>query len=138
MIVKDVMHKNIVCVGIDTPLAKLARTMRDENIGAVPVLESENLVGIVTDRDACCRGLGSTAGVSKLTAEDVMTKPVHVCRENDELETALNTMRVSKVRRLPVMDANDNLCGMLTLDDVVEKSGMILAGNALRVLAVQN
>ncbi len=138
MIVKDVMHKTVVCVGIHTPLAKLARTLRDENIGAVPVLDSENLVGIVTDRDACCRGLGSTEGVSKLTAEDVMSKPVHVCREDDELESALNTMRVSKVRRLPVLDTNDNLSGMLTLDDVVEKSGMILAGNALRVLAVQN
>ncbi len=138
MKVKSAMHHGLVAVKWDLPLSEVAGKMRDHNIGAVPVLKDKILVGIVTDRDVCCRGLGSSGNASGATAMDVMSKPVQVCHEEDELNHAVELMREFNVRRLPVFDRNEKLSGMLSLDDLATNVGMIVSGNALRTLAIHD
>src|SRR6185437_10995633 len=103
MKVKDVMHRGVEWVEPETPITEIARKMRDEDIGAVPVGENDRLVGMVTDRDIVCRGLANGKDVAKLTVGRVMTKPIVYCRAKDKLEAAAKIMEKKGVRRLPVI-----------------------------------
>jgi CBS domain-containing protein len=138
MKVKDVMHKGVTWVAPATPLSKIARKMRTEDIGAVPVGENDRLVGMVTDRDICCRGLGNGRDIKKLTARDVMTKPILYCTTDQDVKAAIAVMKKSKVRRLPVINAKKRMVGMLSLGDISAKSTRETSGIALKALAAHH
>ena len=101
MKVREVMHKGATWVKPSISVSKLARKMRQEDIGAVPVGENDRLIGMVTDRDICCRGAGNSRDISLLTARDVMSKPILYCEADQDVQTAVRAMRKAKVRRLP-------------------------------------
>ena len=119
MKVKEAMHKGVDWVSPDTPVAELAKLMRDHDIGAIPIGENDQLIGIVTDRDIVCKGLTQDifdAGRAK--ARDVMTIGIHCCREDDDLGKAVRHMEELQVRRLPVINKNKRMVGILSLGDV--------------------
>jgi len=118
MKVKRAMHKGATWISPDTPLLEIARTMKEQDIGALPVGENDRLIGMVTDRDIVCRGLAKGGGLSKLTARDVMTKGIAYCREESDIEEALELMERKKVRRLPVIDDGKRMVGILSLGDI--------------------
>src|SRR5262245_33173787 len=118
MKVKDVMHRGVTWVEPGTSIKDVARMMRDDDIGSVPVGENDRLVGIVTDRDIICRGIADGADIATLTAGDVMSKPIIYCRAEDDLEQAVRIMEKNKIRRLPVIDNDKRLTGMLALGDI--------------------
>jgi CBS domain-containing protein len=132
MKVKDVMHRGVSWVEPTTSVREIARMMRDNDIGSVPVGENDRLVGIVTDRDIICRGIADGADVSVLGARDVMSKPIIYCRADDDLETALRIMEKNRIRRLPVIDKDKRLAGMLALGDISEIGGQDMAGEVMR------
>jgi CBS domain-containing protein len=138
MKVKDIMHKGAVWVRPDTALTKVARKMRSDDIGAIPVGENDRLIGMVTDRDICCRGLGNGRDPHLLTARDVMSKSIIYCRADQKVEDAVVTMRKAKVRRLPVIDENRRLVGMLGLGDIAAKAAARTANTALKALAAHH
>ena len=138
MNVRDIMHKGAVWVKPDITLQKLARRMRKDDIGAIPVGENDRLIGMVTDRDICCRGLVKGRDAEQLTARDVMTKPIVYCRADQTVEEAVSVMRKAKVRRLPVIDENHRLVGMLGLGDVAAKAAQKTANMALKTLAAHH
>jgi CBS domain-containing protein len=119
MQVKEAMHKGVEWASPDTPLREIARLMRQHDVGAIPIGENDKLVGMVTDRDIVCKGL-ATNGFDFATAKarDVMTKGIHTCRAEDELEAAVRHMQDLKVRRLPVIDRGRRMVGILSLGDV--------------------
>jgi CBS domain-containing protein len=118
MKVKDAMHTGVAWVSPETTLAKVARKMRDEDVGAIPVGEADRLIGMVTDRDIVCRGLVDGKDPKTLTAADVMTKGIVYCRMDDEIDNAIEAMKKNKIRRLTVLDGNKRMVGMLSLGDV--------------------
>jgi CBS domain-containing protein len=118
MKVKSAMHKGVVWVKPDTPLLEVAKKMKQEDIGALPVGENDKLVGMVTDRDIVCRGIAMGKDIAKMTANDVMTKGVSWCKEDSDMEEALDMMEKNKIRRLPVIDANKRMVGILSLGDI--------------------
>jgi CBS domain-containing protein len=119
MKVKDAMHKGVDWVGPDTPVAELAKLMRDHDVGAIPIGENDRLVGMVTDRDIVCKGLArDDFDALDVTARDVMTAEIHCCREDDDLAKAVRHMEELKVRRLPVINKNKRMVGILSLGDV--------------------
>jgi CBS domain-containing protein len=118
MKVKKMMHRNVEWVSPDTPVRTVAKKMRQFDIGAIPVGENDRLIGIVTDRDITVRGVAKGKDVSKLTARDVMTMGVTWCRDTDKAKTAARIMESKRVRRLPVIDANKRMVGMLALGDI--------------------
>lgn len=138
MKVKDAMHKGVTWVDPAMPLSKVASKMRTQDIGAIPVGENDRLIGMVTDRDICCRGLSKARNPSKLTARDVMTKPVIYCKADQSVESAFRIMKKAKVRRLPVIDENKRMIGMLGLGDISAKAKASLSAAALKSLAAHH
>jgi CBS domain-containing protein len=119
MKVKDAMHKGVDWVSPDTPVTELAKLMRDHDVGAIPIGENDRLVGMVTDRDIVCKGLAQDKfDTRSTTARDVMTAEIHCCREDEDLTKAVRHMDELKVRRLPVINKNKRMIGILSLGDV--------------------
>lgn len=138
MKVQDVMHKGTTWAAPDTSLEKLARLMRVLDIGAIPIGENDRLIGMVTDRDVCCRGMGKKRDPKLLTARDVMTRPIVYCRDDQKLEDAVAIMRKAKVRRLPVVNDRKRMVGLLSLGDVSSKATARTAASALKALAAHH
>ena len=118
MKVKEIMHKGVEWVSPETPLTALATRMLKHDVGAIPIGENDRLVGMVTDRDIAIRGLANGKDISKLTARDVMTKGVIWCWDTDNATNAARLMENKKIRRLPVIDDNKRMVGMLGLGDI--------------------
>ena len=129
MKVKDAMHKGVDWVNTDTPITEISKLMREHDIGAIPIGEDDHLVGMVTDRDIVCKGLAQDGfDPSRMMARDVMTPGIHCCREDDDLAKAVRHMESLKVRRLPVINKNKRMVGMLSLGDVgTSASGELVA-----------
>lgn len=139
MLVKEAMHKGVEWVSPDTPIAEIARIMRKFDIGAVPVGAENKLVGMVTDRDIVCKGLaGDGIALEKATAADVMSKGIHTCRADDELEAAVQHMQDLQIRRLPVIDRDKRMVGILSLGDVGYAAPRTVAGECLKHVAAHH
>jgi len=119
MKVKEAMHKGVEWVGPDTPIIELAKLMRKRDVGAIPIGENDQLIGMVTDRDIVCKGLAEDSfDLGRMTARDVMTPGIHCCRDDDDLSKAVRHMEELKVRRLPVINKSKRMIGILSLGDV--------------------
>jgi CBS domain-containing protein len=124
MKVKEAMHKGVDWVSPDTPVTELARLMREHDIGAIPIGENDRLIGMVTDRDIVCKGLAQDGfDTSRATAREVMTPGIHCCREDDDLAKAVRHMETLQIRRLPVINKNKRMIGILSLGDVSQSAG---------------
>ncbi|HKA36084.1 MAG TPA: CBS domain-containing protein [Thermoanaerobaculia bacterium] len=125
MNVQTVMTRNVKFAGINATLADAARVMAENNVGAVPIVDPEKRVlGMITDRDICLAMAHATRLPAQIAVDKIMTRRVFSCSPEDDLESALLTMQFRKVRRLPVVDAQGRLQGILSMDDVVSVSGM--------------
>jgi CBS domain-containing protein len=138
MKVRDVMHQGVVAVDPGTSMRDLAATMRDEDIGSIPVIEDDRLVGMVTDRDLVCRGLANGHDIDSLTARDLMTVPGLFCNDTGEVDDAVHLMEGHKVRRLPVVDSEQRVIGMLTLGDISARASRDLSGEALQAVSAHH
>lgn len=123
MKVREAMHQGCTWCAPETPLSEVAKILRDEDIGAVPVGENDKLVGIVTDRDIACRGVAEGEDLSSLTAREVMTEGIAWCWEDDDMDTAIQKMEEQQLRRMPVMNSEKRLVGVLSLGDISHSAG---------------
>jgi CBS domain-containing protein len=139
MKVKDVMHKGVDWVSPETPVTELAKLMCEHDIGAIPIGENDRLIGMVTDRDIVCKGLAQdTFDASRATARDVMTANIHCCREDEDLAKAVRHMEELKVRRLPVINKNKRMIGMLSLGDVGQAAPVELLSECVRSVSAHH
>ncbi|KAB2912421.1 MAG: CBS domain-containing protein [Hyphomicrobiaceae bacterium] len=137
MKVKQAMHSGAQWVEPGTPLTELARLMREHNIGAIPIGENDRLVGMVTDRDIVCRGLAAGLDLSSATARDVMSKGIYYCRDTQDVADAARTMEQKKVRRLPVIDQDKRLIGILSVGDISRTGERALCGEIVQAVAAR-
>ena len=138
MKVMEAMHKGAEWVSPETPLAQIAQMMRNLDIGCLPVGKNDRLVGMVTDRDIICRGLADSSNPSKLTAENVMTKGIVYCKAEEDLEDALHIMEEKQIRRLPVIDDNKRMVGMLSLGDISHSVPRDLSGEVISAVSAHH
>jgi CBS domain-containing protein len=139
MKVQMAMHKGVEWVGPDTPVAEIARLMRKHDIGAIPIGENDHLIGMVTDRDIVCKGLAKNGfDASRATARDVMTPGIHCCREDDDLSKAVQHMEQLQIRRLPVINANKRMVGMLSLGDLSKAAPSDVLSECVRSVAAHH
>ncbi len=139
MKVKDAMHKGVDWVSPETPVAELARLMRDHDVGAIPIGENDRLIGMVTDRDIVCKGLAQDNFDSRrATARDVMTTEIHCCGEDDDLAKAVRHMEALKVRRLPVINKSKRMIGMLSLGDISRSAPAELLSECIKSLSAHH
>ena len=139
MRVKDAMHKGVDWVSPDTPISELAKLMCEHDIGAIPIGENDQLIGMVTDRDIVCKGLaqeGFDAG--RATARDVMTSGIHCCREDDDLAKAVRHMEELKIRRLPVINKGRRMVGILSMGDVSHSAPSDLLSECIRSVSAHH
>jgi CBS domain-containing protein len=135
MKIRDIMHKGVAAVGPDTALVQIARKMRDMDIGALPVVDRGDIVGIVTDRDITVRAIAAGLDISTLAARDVMSRDVLCCRATDDAHRALRLMETAQVRRLPVLDDGHELVGMVSLGDIVHAHRSDLTEEVMKAVA---
>jgi CBS domain-containing protein len=138
MKVKDAMHHGAEWVAPQTPVAEVARKMRDLDIGAIPVGENDRLIGMVTDRDIACRGVANGGDCARLTARDVMSKGILYCNDTEDLEDALRIMEQKQVRRLPVINDKKRMVGMLSLGDVAHAASHELSGEVTAAVSAHH
>ena len=132
MNVSKVMTKRVSWVGPDSTLPEIARRMRAEDIGSIPVAHNDRLIGMVTDRDLVCRCLAMGLDPKTTTARDVMTKGTVFCLDTQELDDAVRVMETKKVRRLPVINAKKRMVGMLSLGDVYNAASRPISEEAMQ------
>jgi CBS domain-containing protein len=116
---RDIMTRNVTTCRRDTPIAEVARIMRDEDVGAVPVIGDDGrLEGIITDRDIIVSGLTSDKNDAEVLAEDCMSTDLFTANQNDRLVDVIKEMGDHKVRRVPVVDGRDRLVGIISMADI--------------------
>lgn len=131
MKVSEIMANIVQNVGWEDSLTTVARIMKEHDIGCVTVGTSDKLDGILTDRDIVCRGLAIGAPLDCMTAADVMTPDPVTCRVDDTINQAVFIMKKHRVRRLPVVDNDDRLAGIVSLGDISRHSRRQLAGELI-------
>lgn len=120
---REIMTANPIACRADDSIVHVADTMRKEDIGSLPVVDSgdQRLVGMVTDRDIVVKVVAAGADIRSATVKDAMTaNPVSV-REDDDVNEAVQVMSRRQVRRLPVVDANGKLTGIVSQADIATR-----------------
>lgn len=123
--VKDFMTIDPVCCLPTTNLKVVAKLMFQYDCGEIPVVYSlmqPKIIGVITDRDIICRTIARGLNPFEMMAEDVMTTPAIVVREDMLIEDCCTIMKEEQIRRVPVVDDEENCCGMLSLADIARNS----------------
>ncbi len=119
--VQDVMSKNPVCCTADQAVQEVAKALRDQNIGSVPVvadLQSRRLQGVVTDRDLCCTVIADGKDPKTTKVSESMSRNPVACNPQDSLEECLKLMQQHKIRRVPIVDEQNRVIGIIAQADV--------------------
>jgi len=128
----DVMTSGVTTIGPRESLQRAASLMKNLNIGSLPVCDGARLVGVVTDRDITVRAVADALDPRGTPVAEVMTVAPKFCFDTDPIEQASAVMQQLQIRRLPVIDADNKLVGIVTLGDIAVRGGR---DNALRALA---
>jgi CBS domain-containing protein len=119
--VADVMTRDVRTMKPNDTVGDAARCMDELNVGVIPVCDGDKLVGMVTDRDIVVRGVAKEGEVQSMKLADVMSGSVRCAKEDDDVDQVLSEMAEAQIRRLPVVDENQRLVGIVTLGDIAAK-----------------
>ena len=116
MKVKDCMCKDVAYLTPNATIQDCAKLMSSKHVGCIPVCDTnKKVVGIVTDRDVILRSIAWDKDIKTTPLSDIMTTDVYYCSENDELNYAQSTMSTEQIRRLPVVNEQEQIVGIITL-----------------------
>jgi CBS domain-containing protein len=137
MQIRELMSRDVATITPGTSLRDAARRMAALNVGALPVSDKERLVGMITDRDIAVRGVaeGKTPSAK---VRDVMTPQIKYCFDDQELDEIAANMADIQVRRLPVVDRDKRLVGILSLGDIAVSDDTDCAIEALSGISRSN
>jgi len=125
MKVEKIMTRDVATCRSNETLCEAARIMWERDCGFVPVTEEDGsgrVAGILTDRDVCMAAYTRGQRLGEIRAADVMARAVQACRASDDLTAAEALMRSAQVHRLPVVDGDDRLVGVISLADVAREA----------------
>lgn len=118
MNIKEMMNTTVEIVSPETLLHDVAKKMQSSDCGSVLVGKDDRLVGVITDRDLALRCVAESHYPAETKAEQVMTKEILYCRDTDTFEEVALNMTENKIRRLPVLDKDKKLIGIISLGDL--------------------
>lgn len=122
MFVKECMSKNKVVIGSPSmKLQEVAQKMRDGDFGILPIADNDRLIGMVTDRDIVVRAISKGKDPKLTSASEIMSKSVYYCYDDQTIEEVLKNLGDQQIRRLPVMNRQKRLVGMLSLGDLAKR-----------------
>ncbi len=131
MKINEMMTTTVNRVTPETAIDEAARMMREDDIGALPVEKGDKLVGMVTDRDIVTRILGNGKDATQAHVSDAMSEQMLYCFEDDEVEDVAQNMSEQQVRRMPVMNHDKRLVGIVSLGDLACNAQNEVSGEAL-------
>jgi CBS domain-containing protein len=135
MQVREVMSKDVKMVAPSDPINKAAKLMEKCDCGSLPVGENDRLVGVVTDRDIVVRAVSKGKAPKECTVRDVMSSGIKYVFEDEPTEAAAESMSRLQVRRLPVLNREKRLVGIVALGDLATKHDGPVAGHALKEIS---
>ncbi|HVL59219.1 MAG TPA: CBS domain-containing protein [Burkholderiaceae bacterium] len=130
--VRELMTRDVQTVSADDTLQHAAELMKQLDVGVLPVCDGDRLRGIVTDRDIAVRAVAQGQDPATATVSQAMTSQVHWCDQDDPIDAVLERMRNLQVRRIPVLDRDRRLVGIVALADVALRQGASVAEPALQ------
>ena len=123
MKVKQLMTNTVKSCRAEDNLSTAARLMWDGDCGALPVVDANsNVIGMITDRDICMAAFSQGRRLDEISVEPVMAKNVHTVGMDDPISLAEEKMQLSQIRRLPVIDGDQKLVGIITLNDLAREA----------------
>ncbi len=134
MQVREAMTRDVRIATPGQTIRDVAKMMAEIDAGILPVGENDRLVGMITDRDIAVRAVAAGKGPETLVRDVMSTEQIHYCFEDEDLDDVAKNMGDHKVRRLPVMDRNKRLVGIISLGDVAQ-SEQKAAGKGLDEIA---
>ena len=119
--VKDAMTSDVKTATPTQSLTDAAKLMKEEDVGSIPIVDGERLVGVVTDRDIVVRGIADGSDPHAIRLGDIASRDVVTVRPDDDLDEALRLMAQHQVRRLPVVE-DGQLVGVVATADVAHEA----------------
>ncbi len=129
----SVMTANPACCRQDTPLRQVAQMMSDNDCGMIPVVDQQDVpVGVITDRDIAVRAVAGGKDTTRATAADYMTTPVRTVGQDSTLADCVAAMEAGQVRRVPVVNADGKLCGVVAQADIALRGDDRITGEVVQ------
>ena len=125
MKVEQLMTRNVTACRSGDSLNRVAQIMWEHDCGVVPVLADDGsgrVIGMVTDRDVCMAAYTQGCALTDLPVRSAMSPSLHSCRPTDAIAVALKVMESNQIRRLPIVDQDDELVGILSLADIAREA----------------
>lgn len=122
MKLKDIETKNPQVINPDQTIAEAARKMKEIDVGMLPVCDGHRLLGAITDRDIVIRAIADGRDPLSTKVQEAMTREIHYCFEDDEVKDAARLMEEKQIRRLPVVNRENQLVGIVSLGDLALRS----------------
>ena len=135
MKISEIMTVDARCADPDVSLATAAGMMRDLDVGALPICEGDNLVGMITDRDLVVRALAEARDPESTTVRDIMSPEIVHAFDDQDVEEVARLMEIKQIRRLPVLNRNKRLVGIVSLGDMATEASTQLSGEALKEIS---
>ena len=125
MNVKDLMTSPVKTCRISALLGDAARTMLRQDCGCVPIVDGRGrLAGMLTDRDICLAVAARELNPWEIPVRDVMSAKIVTCRIDDDVDAVLVAMKENRVRRIPIVDEDGRVRGLISIDDVIRNTGL--------------
>lgn len=131
MKISEVMSPEVRIADPDDTIQDVAQIMEETDVGFLPVGEDDRLIGMITDRDIALRAVARGKDPRTTLVRDVMTSKVLYCYDSDEIEAAADNMAELRVRRLPIVNADKRLVGVVSIGDIAFLHSATIAGKAL-------
>ena len=120
MKISEIMTRDPELIDPTSSIRDAAQRMKNEDIGALPVGENDRLIGMVTDRDITMRAVAEDRPPSSTSVREVMSEKIYYCFEDDDVEDAAKCMADNQVRRLPILNRDKRLTGIVSLADLAQ------------------
>jgi CBS domain-containing protein len=119
MSLRKITKKKVVTVSVEDTVVKAARLMGEKNVGSVVVIHNKKPVGILTDRDIAIRVVAKKADINSTLVKDAMTRKIVTGKEGQRIAELAKVMHEHGIRRVPIVDKDGKLTGIITLDDIL-------------------
>ena len=131
MKIAEVMTRGVELTDPAATVQEASQAMADEDVGFLPVGDHDRMIGMITDRDIAIRAVAMGRDPRKTTVRDVMTERVLYCFADEDADKVAESMSREKIRRLPIVDRNKRLVGVVSLGDIALKHNPAKAGKTL-------
>lgn len=118
MLVQEVMTPSPICCRPEDNVEQVAKLMAEYDCGAIPVCVDGNVIGMITDRDVTCRVVAAGKTPTRLAASEIMSRTIYTVAATAEIEMAIDRMKTHQVRRLPVVNSDDKVVGIISPSDL--------------------